>query len=345
MLKISTRLHLFLRFASARAALLSMDVKDLADDPSPANNAAVERELRAAILCSVVIGVILLVIKWVALWLTNSTAIFADLIESAVHLLAVLVAAYSLRLSQKPPDSDHPYGHTKVSFFSAGFEGGMIFLAAMVIGYHAFSELLNTPAISRPDVGLYLTALTLCINTVLGIYLLRKGQRHQNLILEANGKHILTDALTSVGVMAGLLLVVLTGWGYWDPICAIMVAANILKTALDLMIRSATGLMDTSNSVMQKKVQEATEAALKDSLVSFHALRHRDMGDGHWVEVHLVFPEDISLHEAHRQASQIEEAMKSRLPPRTMVTTHLEPLVSHNLHHADARAQNSPADS
>ena len=187
-----------------------------------------QRLLRRASWLSFWIGVVMLAIKTAAWHLTQSSAILSDAAESVVHVAAVAFVVYSLRLSQKPPDEDHPYGHAKISFFSAGFEGGLISIAGVFIFYQAVHQWAGGLEPQRLGMGSALTALAMLINGWLGWHLLRLGKRGGSLILEANGNHVLTDAWTSIGVLAGLGLTWATGWMGFDPICAMLVALNII---------------------------------------------------------------------------------------------------------------------
>jgi cation diffusion facilitator family transporter len=198
-------------------------------------------------------------IKFTAYGWTNSTAILSDAAESIVHIMAVLFAAYSLRLSAKPADSQHPYGHAKVSFFSAGVEGTLILVAAGVIIFTAVMDWLSGLELRNLDLGVALTAAAALINAGLGWYLIRVGRRRRSIILEANGYHVLTDCWTSIGVIAGLALAWSTGWLILDPICAILVALNIIYSGVRLIQRSIGGLMDEADPVIHKKINDLLE--------------------------------------------------------------------------------------
>src|SRR5690625_4491299 len=215
-------------------------------DSIPANRNE-EHQLRRAINLSLGVGLLMLVIKFSAWLLTGSAAIFADAIETIVHVIAVAFAAYSLRLSLKPADENHPYGHAKVSFFSAGAEGMLIILAAIFIIQDAIRKWIAGVEIEHIGFGAALTGLTVILNGILGFYLVSIGRKKKSLILEANGKHILTDAWTSLGVIIGLILALLTGWLPWDPILAIAVALNIIITGFNLIRQSIRGLMDEAD--------------------------------------------------------------------------------------------------
>lgn len=288
-----------------------------------------------AMRISLVTGVLMFVIKGGAYLLTGSAAILSDAAESVVHLVAVGFAAYSLRLSQKPADESHLYGHAKIAFFSAGFEGAMIFLAALYIIYASIYKLMTGLQLSNLGVGTLLTAAATGINGVLGAYLVRTGRREHSLILVANGKHVLTDCWTSGAVLVGLGLTQATGWLPWDPICAVVVAMNILVSGIGLVRSAYAGLMDTADPAVQNQLKEVLDRECHLHGISHHRLRHRNLGNSHWVEVHLLFPAGMSLGQAHRTATSIERAVEAALQPSAHVTTHLECGEDHHTLHPD----------
>lgn len=288
---------------------------------------------RLAMTLSLTIGIAMLLIKMGAYLLTGSAAILSDAAESVVHVGAVAFAAYSLWLSHAPPDSNHLYGHERISYFSAGVEGGLIIAAALFILYESVPELWLGSEIEELGWGTLLVALAAGINALLGGYLVMLGKRQHSLILEANGKHILTDTWTSIGVVVGLILVIWTGRTILDPICAIFVATNILFSGYRLVGRAASGLMDQVNPDQDRIIRDVLALAEKEGICMFHELRHRNTGRTAWVEVHLLFPDGISLQTAHRQATEIEKRIGDALPGEVIVTTHLEPQRNHRAEH------------
>lgn len=273
---------------------------------------------------SVFTGILLLVMKAVAWWITGSTAILSDLGESVAHLVAVFFAAYSLWLSMKPADSEHLYGHAKASFFSAGFEGALIIAAALYILYSVAGDLVNGPQLSHLPVGLALTAIAALLNGALGWHLIRIGKHRGSIILEANGHHVLTDCWTSLGVLTALGLVHFTGWVYWDPIFAIIAALNILFSGLRLVRRSVSGLMDAADPRVHRQIIELVDTETRRHGITHHNLRHRNIGDAHLVELHLTFHREILLRDAHRIATEIERVVEDNIHPAAHVITHLE---------------------
>jgi cation diffusion facilitator family transporter len=184
--------------------------------------------------------------------------------------------------------------------------------------------------------GSSLTVVALLINGWLGWHLLRLGKMGSSLILEANGHHVLTDAWTSIGVLAGLGLTCATDWMGFDPICAMLVALNILWSGGALMWRSANGLMDRADPVVQGALVARLDAATVRHGVTWHQMRHRHLGDGHWVDFHLVFADETTVRDAHAIASEIEREIRDEVGPSTIVTTHLEPAEDHERIHGHA---------
>ena len=294
--------------------------------PVPAGAA----EKMTAMSFSIAAGLLLLSLKAAAYWYTGSTAILSDLGESIAHMAAVGFAAYSLWLSLRPADARHLYGHAKVGFFSAGFEGAMIIVAAFYILYEAGKAALNGPQLDHIPVGLALTAVGAALNGALGWHLIRTGRRRGSIILEANGHHVLTDCWTSLGVLIALGLVQLTGWLYWDPLFAAAAALNILRSGLQLVRRSVSGLMDEADPETNSQIESIVAEETRRRGIAFHNLRHRNIGDAHWVELHLEFPPDILLRDAHRAATEIEQAVEARVRPAAQVITHLECVGDHD---------------
>lgn len=300
-----------------------------------AETAADRRALGFAMTLSLVVGVLMFFLKVGAYVLTGSAAILSDAAESVVHVAAVAFAFYSLRLSFKPADDTHLYGHAKIGFFSAGFEGAMIVLAAAYIIFEAVHKWLAGLELQNLGVGTTLTAAAALINGGLGAFLIHTGRRRQSLILEANGKHVLTDCWTSLGVLVGLGLTLATGWLPWDPIFGILMALNILFSGFGLIRTSFSGLMDRADEDVQRKLAEILDREAGARGVSWHHLRHRNVGDAYWVEVHLLFAPEISLRDAHRLATEIEQVVEGSLRPRAHVTTHLESRADHDILHPE----------
>ncbi len=291
-------------------------------------------QLQTAMNLSLGFGVLMFVIKIAAYALTGSSAILSDAAESVVHVAAVGFAAYSLRLTYKPADADHLFGHAKIGFFSSGFEGAMIIFAALYILYSAITKWVAGLALENLGIGTALTAFAFVVNGALGWYLLRLGKRKKSIILEANGKHVLTDSWTSLGVLVGLGLTLLTGWLPWDPIFAILIALNILFSGCGLIARSFGGLMDKADPEVNAKLIHILDQETQRLGIHYHGLRHRNLGNALAVELHLLFPDDTPIQTAHRQATEIERIIEESFIPRPYVLTHLEAIEDHHEAHA-----------
>jgi cation diffusion facilitator family transporter len=283
-----------------------------------------------AMRLSFIVGILMLVIKTYAYFKTGSAAIFSDAAESIIHVFAVGFAAFSMWLSLKPADENHPYGHEKINYFSAGFEGGMIIIAACFIIYESIQKMIFGFEIENVNQGIFFVFLAALINLLLGLYLVLKGKKYSSLILEANGKHILTDCYTSVGVIISLILVKVTDIPIFDPLVAILIGLNILWTGFKLFKESVRGLMDQVDPSTQKKITDFLKEEGSVKNFSFHKLRHRQAGNKLFVEFDLLFDEDISLKEAHEKACEIEALLKEKLGCPSDVITHLEPKLSHD---------------
>lgn len=282
-------------------------------------------------------GFFMLVIKMYALWVTGSAAILSDAAESVVHVVAVLFAAWSLRLSRRRSDHSHPFGYDRITFFSAGFEGAMIILAALYILYEATRKFLEGPRLQDIGLGTGVEALVVVINGALGLTLIFFGKKKGSLIVEANGRHVLTDSVTSLGVLIGLLLCLFgkNPWFdslYFDPIFAALAALNILKEGISLVFRSYSGLMDRVEVEVERKIEDLLNQACRDRGVEMHQLRVRNSGERYWFQFHLVFPDHVLLSDAHRMATEIEQILDAAWPG-AVTTTHLETRGDHDVVH------------
>lgn len=286
-----------------------------------------------AMKLSLFFGFLMLVGKTAAYLMTGSSAILADAAESVVHVIAIAFAAFSLRLSTKPAAPTFLYGYERISFFSAGFEGAMIVLAAFAILVTAIREWIEGLRLDNLGAGTLLVLAAALINAVLGWYLVRTGRRVNSLILEANGKHVLTDSWTSFGVILGLVLVILTGWKPFDPLVAILVALNILWSGGHLIWRSAQGLLDYSDPDAGRQIREKLDAICSELGMKYHGVRFRTTGYRQLIEVHLLFPRATPVGDAHKLATTVEERLPAELTMPAEVVTHLESEEDHeNVH-------------
>ena len=275
---------------------------------------------------SVAAAIATISLKTLAWWLTGSVGLLSDALESLVNLAAALLALSMLRLAASPPDEEHPYGFSKAEYFSAGIEGALIVLAAGGIMWTSVPRLIDPQPIDLPFTGLALTVAATAVNFAVAALLLRAGREHHSITLEADGRHLLTDVWTSAGVIAGVTLVVATGWLRLDPLVALAVAAQILWTGFGLMRRSVHGLLDIAISPEdQREVTKLFAEYARRYGVSFHALRTRQAGARRFVSFHLLVPDAWTVSQAHRLSEEIESRMRSMIP-NAAVFTHIEPI-------------------
>ncbi len=290
---------------------------------------------RRVALLSVGAGVTTLLLKIGAYLLTGSVGLLSDAAESAVNLAAALAAFAAVSIAGKPPDERHPYGHEKVEYFSSGLEGGLIVVAAAGIIYTAVDRLLHPVPLQRVESGLAVAVLASAINFAVARVLLRVGQREDSIALEADAHHLMTDVWTSVGVVAGVAAVAVTGWYILDPLIALAVATNIVRVGFDLMRRSVEGLMDRALPEEEiARIREAiAEAAGPET--PYHGLRTRKAGARRFVDLHLLVPGTMTVQEAHDLVERVEQAIHRRLP-NVQITVHVEPLEDRASWDADA---------
>lgn len=270
-----------------------------------------------AALISLGVGVTLLIVKFTAYFITESTAIYSDAVESIANVLASAVAFYALAVAHRPADQDHPWGHGKVEFLSAWFEGGMILLAGVFIVIRTLDALWTGELVREQalDYGLLLVVLAMAVNCAVGLLLIRTGRRQGSMTLEADGKHLLSDVITSAGVLTSLVIVKFTGWRYLDPIAALLMAAYIGWMGISLVRRAASGLMDRQNVQHDQRIRAILDAHVGPrgqfpQICSYHHLRHRHNGRYLWVDFHIRLPGETALKDAHARASAIEHEIE-----------------------------------
>jgi cation diffusion facilitator family transporter len=263
-------------------------------------------------------------LKTVAWLLTGSVGLLSDAAESVVNLVAAVVAMAALRWATKPADEEHAYGHAKAEYFSAGVEGALILVAAVGIAIAATARLLHPQPLEHVGVGLVVSSAASLINLVVGILLVRAGRRARSIVLEADGRHLITDVWTSVGVVIGVAGVAITGWERLDALVALAVAVNIVVTGGSLVRRSVGGLMDRALGEDERAAIAETLARFESPEVRFHALRTRQAGSRAFMSVHVLVPGGSTVQRGHDVVEDVEAALRERLPYLT-VFTHLEP--------------------
>lgn len=291
----------------------------------PAAQPADHKFLERFLWLSLATAIATVVIKAVAALITNSVGLWSDALESTVNLLAALVALWALRLSAKPADHNHDFGHGKAEYVSAAVEGTLIFVAAGAIIVGAVQRLLVPAPLDKLGLGLLLSAIASLLNLGTGLLLLRAGRAHRSITLEADGHHLLTDVWTSVGVLVAIGLVALTGWQVLDPLIAIAVGINILFTGYSLVRRSVVGLLDAALPPEEIEIlNSAVARAAVDPRVSVTDQRTRESGRQRFVYVTLSVPGDWTVRRGHDVADQVEHEVDAALPGTTTFV-HVEP--------------------
>lgn len=285
---------------------------------------------RKMALLSIGTSIITMALKSTAYLLTGSVSLFSDAAESLVNLTAGLVAFTALTIASRPADHDHTYGHDKAEYFSSGVEGALIMVAALTIIYAATERFFHPAALHQLGIGLFVSLLAAGANFVTARVLLKVAKTQDSITLEADAQHLLTDVWTTVGVVAGLAVVMFTppSWQILDPAIAILVALHIIKTGVGLMRRSYDGLMDVALPAEEIAIIENLVRTEIPAEANFHALRTRKAGARRFIDFHLLLPEQTTVKTSHQLCDRIEAAIARNLQ-KTSVTIHVEPKESH----------------
>lgn len=310
------------RAAAPRLARIPL----MSGSQAPSNTASSDRRsLTRFAWLSIIAALVTIGLKTAAWWLTGSVGLLSDAVESLVNLVGGIMALAMLTIAARPADEDHAYGHSKAEYFSSGVEGTLILVAAVSIGVAAVPRLLRPQPLEQVGLGLAVSVVSSLVNLGVALLLLRVGRARQSITLEANAHHLLTDVWTSVGVIAGVGLVTVTGWERLDPLVALLVAANIVWTGSGIVRKSVAGLMDVSLPAPDLAVVEAVLAPHRRGGIDFHALRSRQAGARRFVSFHVVVPGEWTVNRGHELLEQLEGEIRVRLP-NTTVFTHLEAL-------------------
>jgi cation diffusion facilitator family transporter len=263
---------------------------------------------------SVAVALATIALKTGAWWVSGSVSLLADALESLVNLAGAMFALAMVTLAARPPDEEHPYGHHKAEYFSSGFEGVLIFAAALAIIWAAVMRLRDPQPLDAVGLGLVLSIVSSTMNGVLAWSMLRKAREARSMALEADARHLFTDVWTSAGVVLGLLAVVATGWLWLDPVLAIAVALNILREGASLIRRSADGLLDQSVEPQTRADIDATLASFSGDAVRFDHVVTRRAGQRRFVDLHMHMPADWSLGQAASLRGSVEKALMAAVP-------------------------------
>lgn len=284
------------------------------------------KNLARYVWLSILAAMLTISLKTAAYFYTNSIGLLSDALESVINLIAAVIALLMIKIAVQPPDDDHAFGHDKAEYFASGIEGTLIFLAAGGIIYTAIPKLFAPQPIENIGIGLVISLVASVVNLAVGILLIKIGRQNHSIVLEADGRHLMTDVWTSIGVISGIVVVSFTHWLIFDPIIALIVALNIVWTGFQLIKRSALGLMDTASSpeTCETIIQILDDFVGKQG-IDYHALRTRQSGAKNFISVHILVPDEWTVQRGHDLTEEIEMEIIKAVPDST-VFTHLEPL-------------------
>ncbi|VBB43378.1 conserved membrane hypothetical protein [uncultured Paludibacter sp.] len=277
---------------------------------------------------SILAALVTIGLKFYAYYLTKSMGLFSDALESFVNLFAAVFALVMLHISELPADEGHAFGHTKAEYFSSAIEGGLIVVAAFTIIYSAIPRLFHPQPLENVSIGLLVSVSASLVNLGVAQVLIRNGKKNNSLVLEADGKHLMTDVYTSIGVIIAILLVSFFGNKFiiLDPIIAILVALNIIWTGFQLLRRSANGLLDSA--IPENEQQKVTDYldTLKTKQIEYHSFMTRQAGQRKFISMHLLVPGAWTVQEGHDYCEEIENHIEDMFEVPVTVSTHLEPV-------------------
>ena len=269
-------------------------------------------------------AILTIALKTTAYWLTDSVGLLSDALESLVNLVAAIMALAMLTVAARPADEMHAFGYGKAEYFSSGLEGALILVAAASIAWTAVPRLFAPQSLERVGIGLGISVLASAVNFGVARVLMNAGKEYRSITLEADAHHLMTDVWTSAGVMLGVGAVALTGWVRLDPIIALIVAANILRTGWQLLSRSARGLLDAALPVAERDAINQILKEYESKGIQFHALRTRQAGTRAFITLHVKVPRDWTVQRGHDLLEQLERDVRASVPG-AQIFTHLEP--------------------
>ena len=274
---------------------------------------------------SIAASIFTIILKFSAYYITGSIGLFSDAIESFINLTAGIFALVMLTLALRPPDKKHPFGHHKAEYFASVTEGMLIFGAAITIGFTAVQRILNPRELDQLGFGLLISVIASAINLFTAVVLINAGKKYRSITLEADGKHLMTDVWTTAGVLAGLLLVKLTGWIILDSIAAIAVALNIIYTGTKLVMQSVKGLMDSALPEEEQSLIKGVIERYLNSRMKYHSLYTRKAASRNFISMHILMPGKWSVNRGHKYTKKIEYGITEVLPDSD-IFIHIEPI-------------------
>lgn len=270
-------------------------------------------------------GVIIMLVKFIAFFITHSNAILSDALESIINVVAGAFAYYSLNVASKPKDIDHPYGHGKIEFISAGFEGGLILLAGIVIIGKSIINMLHPVAINQLETGAVLATIAGAANFVLGRFLIKTGEKHKSITLVADGKHLQSDTWSSLGLVIGVLFIHLTGWVWLDNVFAIIFGGIIIFTGYKLVRKSLAGLMDEADENIINDVIQVLNDHRNNNWIDIHNLRILQYGSSYHIDCHITLPWYNDLRTSHDELKNIEDLITAKFHDKVELFIHPDP--------------------
>jgi len=285
-----------------------------------------QSSLQKFLFLSIAAAIVTILLKFYAYYITDSMGFLSDALESFVNLFAAIFALIILNVSQRPADDGHKFGHSKAEYFSSAVEGALILVAALSIIWSAIPRIIDPKPLENINTGLLFSLLASLVNLLVGQILIKNGKKRKSVVLEADGKHLMTDVWTSVGVIAGIIIVKFTGLLIIDPIIAILVAINIIFTRYKLISRSASGLMDAT--IPSEDLEKITSYldSLKTSKIEYHSLLTRVAGQRKFISVHILVPGKWTVKQGHDYADEVEETIVNMFDEPVTVATHIEPI-------------------
>lgn len=275
---------------------------------------------------SIAAAVVTILLKFYAYHVTGSVGFMSDALESFVNLFAAVFGLVMLNISQKPADEGHEFGHSKAEYFSSAMEGALILIAALSIIRSAIPRIIEPKPLENLNTGLLFSLLASVVNLVVGLTLIKNGKEKRSLLLEADGRHLMTDVWTSAGVIAGIVIVKFTGWLIIDPVIAILVALNIIYTGYKLIGRSASGLMDATIPEEDLRKIRVYLDSLQEKQIEYHSLMTRTAGQRKFISLHLLVPGEWTVKQGHDCADDVEETIIGLFDEPVTVSTHIEPV-------------------
>jgi len=273
----------------------------------------------------VTVAILLFIVKTIAYYLTQSVAILTDTLESIVNVIAGFIGLYSLYVASKPRDLDHPYGHGKAEFLSAAVEGAMVLMASLIIIYEAIEDFLYPHTIQQLDSGLLLVAFTALVNFAVGFISVRKGKKNNSLALQASGRHLQSDTYSTLGVVAGLLVIFFTHWIWVDGVAAILIAVINIYTGYHILRESIAGIMDEADLTLLSKMVSYLNKHRRQNWIDLHNLRVIKYGNVLHIDCHLTVPWYLTVFQAEDEVGSLIQSIKSEFGSAIEMFVHTDP--------------------